>query len=101
MKTIVVDMDGVLCHERKTFERSLASPIDGARAAMHGLRQSGHVIIIHTARSWSEYQMTREWLWDNDIPYDELVMGKPVADIVIDDRAVRFSDWASALEGLL
>lgn len=88
MKTVVVDMDGVICEEMPTFERSLAQPITGARSAMQALRDDEWTIIIHTARSWAEYEMTMRWLYDHDIVFDQLVMGKPLATMVIDDRAV-------------
>jgi hypothetical protein len=42
--------------------------------------------------------MTEQWLYERGIPYDQLVMGKPVADIVIDDRAV--SSLEEALNGV-
>jgi hypothetical protein len=88
MKTVVVDMDGVICEERPTFERSLAKPLRDARDRLAAMRDDGHRIIIHTARSWSELAMTEEWLYEHGIVYDQLVMGKPVADVVVDDRAV-------------
>jgi phosphoglycolate phosphatase-like HAD superfamily hydrolase len=88
MKTAVIDMDGVICDERPTFERSLASPIQGARELLLRLHDEGWTIIIHTARSWSEYAMTKRWLFDHDIVFNELIMGKPLATILVDDRAV-------------
>ena len=87
-KTAVVDMDGVICEEGPTFERSLAREIPGARARLEALRDAGYRIILHTARSWSELAVTEEWLYERGIFYDQLVMGKPVADILVDDRAV-------------
>ncbi len=36
---------------------------------------------------------TIEWLEKNNVPYDELVFGKPYADIYIDDLAHRFEGW--------
>lgn len=89
MKTAVIDIDGVICEEGPTFERSLAAPVAGARQDIEHLADSGYRIILHTARSWSEYAVTEQWLHDHGIYYDALVMGKPVADIVVDDRAVR------------
>jgi hypothetical protein len=41
--------------------------------------------------------MTQQWLRDNDIEYDGIQMGKPVADVWIDDRAVRFTNWEQAV----
>lgn len=95
MKTAVVDMDGVICEERPTFERALAKPLDGAKDGMRSLRDDGYWIIIHTARGWPELAQTMAWLRDHEIAYDQLIMGKPNADLVIDDRAVPFSGWAA------
>ena len=89
MKTAVIDIDGVICEERPTFERSLAEPILRARKDIESLADAGYRIILHTARSWSEYAQTEQWLHDHGIYYDALVMGKPVADIVVDDRSVK------------
>lgn len=89
MKTAVIDIDGVICDEHPTFERSLARPITGARHDIDRLAEAGYRIVLHTARSWSEFAMTERWLHDHGFYYDALVMGKPVADIVVDDRAVK------------
>jgi uncharacterized HAD superfamily protein len=93
--TILVDLDGVICTEEKTFERALARPLPGAKEGLTRLREQGHTVIIYTARSWSELRMTKDWLDGHGIPYDGIQMGKPVADRFIDDRAVAFTDWAS------
>ena len=96
-KTIMVDLDGVICTEERTFERPLAEPIAGAREALQQLRAAGHTIIIYTARNWPEYRVTKKWLDDHGFEYDGLHMGKPVADIWIDDRALRFTNWNDVL----
>lgn len=93
MRLACIDLDGVICDERPTFERSMAEPLPGARAGIQRLIDDGYVIVIHTARSWAEYEMTSRWLYDHEIPYDQLIMGKPQATVVIDDRAVRFDGW--------
>lgn len=97
---ILIDMDGVICTEEKTFERALARPLPGARESLQRLRDAGHQIVIYTARSWSELAMTKHWLDAHGMPYDGLHMGKPVADRIVDDRAVPFSGWPAALEAL-
>lgn len=91
---IIVDLDGVICTEEKTFERSLAKPQEGALEGMRQLRAQGHTVIVHTARSWAEYRMTEDWLRKNNIEFDALQMGKPIYDVWVDDRAVRFEGWA-------
>jgi hypothetical protein len=87
---LIVDLDGVICEEKPTFERSLALPLTGAPGALRGLQRKGYTIIIYTARSWSEYEMTKAWLEKWSIPHDQLIMGKPVGDMWIDDRAMEF-----------
>ena len=96
-KTIMIDLDGVLCTEERTFERPLAEPLAGAIEAVRGLRAAGHTVIVYTARNWPEYRVTKKWLDDHGFEYDGLHMGKPVADIWIDDRAVRFTNWKDVL----
>lgn len=98
-KTIFVDLDGVICSEEATFDRPLAEPIAGARDAINRLRENS-LVVIYTARSWSEKRVTEWWLREHGICYDGLVMGKPVADLWIDDRALRFTSWAQ-IEGFL
>jgi hypothetical protein len=97
-KTVMVDLDGVICTEERTFERPLAKPIAGAREGLARLRAAGYVVIVYTARGWAEYRVAKQWLDDNGFEYDGLHMGKPIADYWIDDRAVRFTDWDSALK---
>ncbi len=99
-KTIMVDLDGVICTEERTFERPLAKPIPGAREALARLKEAGHTIIIYTARNWPEYRATKQWLDERGFAYDALEMGKPVADVWIDDRALRFNDWHGVLNEL-
>ena len=99
-KTIMVDLDGVLCTEEVFLERPLAQPMAGAREAVEKLRTAGYVVVIYTARGWGELRVTQKWLADHGFEYDGLQMGKPIADVWIDDRAVRFTDWKDALQQL-
>ena len=99
-KTIMIDLDGVICTEERTFERPLAKPVDGAREALRQLRAAGHTVVIYTARNWPEYRVTKQWLDDHGFDYDGLHMGKPVAEVWIDDRAIRFTNWADVLSQL-
>ncbi len=96
-KTIMVDLDGVICSEEQFFNRPLAQPIPGAREAIQKLRAAGHTIVIYTARGWGEFKVAEHWLQQNGIEYDGLHMGKPIADVWIDDRAFRFRDWDETL----
>jgi hypothetical protein len=91
--TVAVDLDGVICSEERTFERMLARPLAGAAEFLKWLRAQGYTVVVYTARSWAEHRMTVEWLRQHELEYDLLVMGKPVCDIWIDDRAIRFQNW--------
>jgi len=37
--------------------------------------------------------MSKDWLDRHGFCYDQILMGKPVADVFIDDRAQRFEGW--------
>ena len=89
-----IDMDGVICEERTTFERSLAKPIAGAIEALQRIKDKGNFITIYTSRGWQEYQATLEWLNRYKVPFDLLLLGKPIYDVYIDDRAIHFTDWS-------
>lgn len=64
------------------------------------LHDEGHTIIIHTARRMKTHKhnvgavladiglITLKTLEEFDIPYDEILFGKPIADMYIDDKAV-------------
>jgi hypothetical protein len=95
-----VDLDGTICTEEATFERALAKPLPGAREALAALIGAGHTVVIYSSRSWSELRMTQAWLDENNIPYNGLHLGKPVADLFIDDRAIQFTNWPTTLDSL-
>ncbi len=97
-KTIMIDLDGVLATEERTFERPLAEPLPGAPAALQALRDAGHTVIIYTARGWAEFRYTKDWLDRNGFAYDGLHMGKPIADVWIDDRVIRHENWDQTRE---
>lgn len=90
---LIIDLDGTICTEEKTFSRSLAKPINGAIKNINDLFSQGHTIIIYSSRSWQEYEMTVAWLKSFDIKYHQLILGKPVGDLWIDDRAIQFLEW--------
>jgi len=98
---IIIDLDGTICSEERTFSRSLAKPKDHAVESVNALYDAGNTIIIYSARTWVEYEMTVDWLKRNGIKYHQLFMGKPVGDVWIDDRALQFRDnWSEILNTL-
>ncbi len=111
---IVVDLDGTICPIKGTGESYADLPVlPGAAERIAALRRNGHYIIIQTARNMATRQanvgqvikhvgkITLDWLERHGIEYDEIHFGKPNADIYIDDRALRFTDWADITDEAL
>jgi capsule biosynthesis phosphatase len=105
---IVIDLDGTICPIKdKDGLYSELVPLEGAVERIKDLKKAGHYIIIATARNMATQEsnlgkviknigkITLDWLERYDIPYDEIYFGKPNAQVYIDDRALRFSDWDS------
>jgi ribonucleotide monophosphatase NagD (HAD superfamily) len=91
-----IDIDGTLC-ETIGADYESSTPIPKAIELVQNLRKSGHYIILFTARgtltgkSWLELTKSQMSSWG--VPYDELIMGKPAADIYIDDKALPADIW--------
>lgn len=102
---ICFDLDGTLCENKKPGqEYKDVLPIQGAVDYLKHLREQGHYIIIMTARNMVTYNnnlgqiianqtpVVLDWLKKYDIPYDELLFGKPHADFFVDDKGVKFTN---------
>lgn len=103
--TLVVDIDGTLC-DIKTAKQSYAE-VEPRRAIIDKLREyqaKGYRILLFTSRNMKTYNnnlglinkhtapVLLEWLAKWDVPYDEILFGKPWPrnkGFYIDDRAVR------------
>ena len=110
MKRLVIDIDGTL---------AMAKAPDGCYgdvgvrpevlAALRRYRAQGFSIILHSSRGMRTYQgsvghlnarvlpVLLEWLRRNDVPFDEIHIGKPWCGedgFYVDDRAVRPSEFA-------
>ena len=92
-KVIAIDIDGTICTEEKTFERSLAKPLPGSIENVNSLYDKGHTVILWTARGWEQYRMTHDWLIKHGFKFHALQMGKIIYDVFIDDRARHFVGW--------
>jgi hypothetical protein len=109
-KTICVDFDGTLCDW--TYP-DIGAAKKGAKDALTRFRELGYKIIIWSCRTshyhydifgGSRSQPTSEretvknmvaFLDKEGIPYDEIDygdLGKPLADLYIDDKGIRFED---------
>lgn len=90
---IIIDIDGTICTEEKTYSRSMAKPLKKAVESVNKIYDKGHTVILYSARSWVEYEMTYDWLQKHGFKYHQLILGKPVGDVWIDDRAIEFKGW--------
>lgn len=104
-KIAIIDFDGTLCK----FMFPDVGPIEpDVKEALETLKEAGYTIKIHSCRTatyWgSEYErrvhtkLIRGFLKQYKLPYDELItsvtMDKPIADVYIDDRAIRYeNNW--------
>ena len=98
---ICFDLDNTLVtYPDVPNDYSTVKPIEPMISLVQRLHNEGHTIIIHTARRMATHKnnvgsvirdigrQTFDTLEKFNIPYDELLFGKPIADIYIDDRAV-------------
>lgn len=97
---IIIDIDGTICTEERQYSRPLARPLSGAVESINRLFEEGNTIILYTARTWSEWEVTTHWLQANGVKYHQLFMGKPVGDVWIDDRAIAHTTWDETMATL-
>lgn len=90
---VVLDLDGVIAVPDIDNDHARCQPVPGAREAILQMKASGHRVIINTARPVVDTEVTRKWLTDEGIPFDELHLGKPKGDVYIDDKGLRFHSW--------
>jgi capsule biosynthesis phosphatase len=98
---ICFDLDNtLLTYPAIAGDYSTVKPIYKNLALLKKLKDDGHEIIIYTARRMKTHHgnvgkvikdiagITIDTLERFNIEYDELIFGKPIADIYIDDRAI-------------
>jgi len=104
-KIAIIDFDGTLCK----FAFPDVGPIEpNVKVALETLQQAGYTIKIHSCRTatyWNRederrvhIQLIQDFMKQHELPYDELIMSitmdKPIADVYIDDRAIRYeNNW--------
>ena len=103
-KTMVVDVDDtILTTENRDYANS--APVFGVVGKLREARAKGWHIILFTARgmgrSNGNIELVREQViaevtsfcdkWD--VPYDEVMVGKPWAAMYVDDKALRPNEF--------
>lgn len=107
MKTYIIDLDDTLAISISPVPGDFEHDIDWQlehkvcdqrlRDKIEKTFREGNRIIIYSARSDTKQRMrqAREWLEKNDVPYNEIVLGKVKGDVYIDSVACKPEDWNS------
>lgn len=109
MKNIIIDLDGTLTIDSNTPYSE--KPVNNEVAEqLRQYKSMGFKITILTSRNMRTYNgdigkinvhtlpVILEWLTKHNIPYDEVVVGKPWCGFdgfYVDDKAIRPSEFAS------
>ena len=95
-KTYVFDIDDtVLFSTLENGTYTVQSSNEALVKKMRVLKKQGDIIILHTARHWNYFSITKTQLEIYDIPYDTVIMGKPVADKYVDDKGITPENFLS------
>ena len=115
MKKIIVDLDGTLT-VKKDLPYSESIPNTPLIEKLSYYKKCGYEIIIFTARNMRTYRGNvgkinvhtlpgiLEWLDLNQVPYDQVIVGKPwcgTEGFYVDDRAVRPAEFVNLTEAQL
>ncbi|MEZ9027562.1 HAD hydrolase family protein [Vibrio cyclitrophicus] len=107
MKKLIVDLDGTLT-QANTSDYKNVLPRKEVIEQVRKYKEQGFSIVIATARNMRTYKgnvgkiniytlpIITAWLDEHDVPYDEVIVGKPWCGeegFYIDDRAVRPSEF--------
>lgn len=100
----IFDLDDTISvHYNRDFEN--AKPIPETIEKIRKLKQDGIEIVIYSSRGQNSCKGDLEliekknreqietWLANHDVPYDQLVFGKPLGDIYVDDKGVNLKDF--------
>ncbi len=96
MASYCFDIDGTLC-TNTDGEYLEAQPLPDVIAQINRLYDLGHRIILYTARGsltgidWRAH--TERQLQEWNVRYHQLSMGKPAADVYVDDKALHVEHW--------
>tara|TARA_R100000995_G_C3422074_1_gene94431 strand:- start:266 stop:631 length:366 start_codon:yes stop_codon:yes gene_type:complete len=85
---LVFGMDGIICTPCKDYtEVERARPLDNVRDFMLWLKRNDHTITIWCKRpnSLDWVMATKEWLVDNQIPYDRVLFERPHNAVMVNE----------------
>lgn len=108
MKKLIIDLDGTITQANTSDYKNVLPRLDVINQ-LREYRKNGFTIVIFTARNMRTYEgnigkinlytlpVITQWLQENEVPYDEILVGKPWCGnegLYVDDRAVRPSEFA-------
>ncbi|WP_074927393.1 HAD hydrolase family protein [Enterovibrio norvegicus] len=108
MKKLIVDLDGTLTRANTSDYKNVL-PRSDVIEQVRTYKEHGFQIVIATARNMRTYEgnvgkinihtlpIIIEWLDKHQVPYDEIIVGKPWCGhegFYIDDRSIRPSEFA-------
>lgn len=101
---VVFDLDDTICkHKKRQFEKAV--PIKDTVEKMRQMKKDGWEIIVYTARGQNSCKgnladiekkyadQITGWLSRNNVPFDELRFGKPLADLYVDDKGIGLAEF--------
>ncbi|TEW55756.1 capsular biosynthesis protein [Psychromonas sp. RZ22] len=109
MKKLVVDLDGTIT-KANTSDYKNVLPREDVIRTLIDYKARGFMITIATARNMRTYEgnvgkinihtlpIITEWLDRHEVPYDEIIVGKPWCGhegFYIDDRSIRPSEFSA------
>lgn len=109
MKRLIVDLDGTITEANTSDYKNVKPALDVIKK-LQEYHQQGFEIVISTARNMRTFEgnvgkinihtlpIIVEWLEKHNVPYDEILVGKPWCGhegFYIDDRAIRPSEFAN------
>lgn len=91
-KTLLIDFDGVIHRYRKGWADGKAydEPMEGAKDTLRILVDRGYHIVVFSTRPAEQIE---SWLEKWGFPAYQVTDRKIVAHAIIDDRAIRFTNW--------
>lgn len=99
---LAVDFDSTIMDpNNKNPGYRMGQPVKGAVLYINRLVKAGHKVYIFTARNVNQptaHKAVEDWLKYYNIPHHGITnIKQPYFDLIIDNRAIEFTEWAGIL----
>ena len=110
MKNIIIDLDGTITIDEKDKEYYEKEVNLSVVKKLKIYKKNGFKIIVFTARNMNTFKgdlakiskftlpIIEDWLQKNDVPYDQIIIGKPWCGFdgfYVDDKSVRPDEFVN------